>query len=149
MRDLLVAASFARNFREVMSVKRTCFSVLVQVVFAWTLGASIAYAQEVTYLGTTVAVEAARLQVRIVDEKTKHEHTQWFLIDRNTRVKRGEEVVPFAPAAIRPGERIAILVDPADAATFRAREIRLPAAAAPKAAPQTGTAAAPQGADPH
>lgn len=131
-----------------MSVKRTHFRVLIQVVIAWTLGASIAYAQEVTYLGTTVAVEAGRVQVRIVDEATKHEHTQWFLIDRNTRVKRGDEVVPFTAAAIRTGERIALLVDPADKATMRAREIRLPVAGAPGAATEAGKpAAAP--ADPH
>lgn len=130
-------------------MKRTYCIVLVQVVVALAVVSSVAHAQEVIYLGTTVAVEAARVQVRLVDEKTKHEHTQWFLIDRNTRVKRGEEVVQFATAAIRVGERIAVLVDPADAATFRAREVRLPAPAGSGAAPQTAKPAAPQAGDPH
>jgi hypothetical protein len=128
-----------------MSVKRPHFSVLVQIVFAWTVAASIVHAQhgeEVTYLGTIVAVEAARVQVRILDEKTKQEHPQWFVIDRNTRVKRGEEVVPFAAAKMRAGERIAVLVDSADTATMRAREIRLPVPSSKPAAPQAA-------ADPH
>ena len=131
-------------------MKRTYFRILSQVALALTMGASIAYAQEeVTYLGTTIAVEAMRVQVRIVDEKTKQEQTQWFLIDRNTRIKRGDEVLPLTTAAIRVGERIAVLLDPVDKATMRAREIRLPAMPDPKAASQTGKSAAPQTADPH
>jgi hypothetical protein len=133
-----------------MSVKRKCHSVAVQVVVALAMAASITYAQEITYLGTVLAVEASRVQVKTVDEATRQEQTHWFLIDRDTRVKRGDQVVAQADAKITPGERIAVIVDPAGRTRLQAKEIRLAAtpeagrAPAPPARP-----AAPPAADPH
>jgi hypothetical protein len=132
-----------------MSSKCRCFGISVQIVLALASAVAVAHAQEVTHLGTVIAVEPNRVQVRTVDEKTKREETQWFLVDRDTRIKRGDEFMALAAAKIAPGERIAVLVDPADKATMRAKEIRLPGPASPKAPAQTGRPAAPQGADPH
>lgn len=88
--------------------------------------APIAEAQEVTYLGTVIEVEATRLLVRVVDERSKAEDRHWFGIDRDTTVKRGEKIVPMAEARIATGERVAVLVDPAAKTKMVAREIRLP-----------------------
>jgi hypothetical protein len=101
-----------------------CGRTSAAVLFALAMMAVAAYAQEVTYLGTVVTVEPARLQVRTSDEKTKEDEVKWFAIDKDTRVKRGDEIVSLTTARITPGERVAVIVDPA-AKTTTAKEIRL------------------------
>ena len=87
--------------------------------------ASAAWAHPMTYLGTVLAVEATRVQVRTVDETTKKAQSVWFVMDKDTTIKRGEAIVSAADAKIMKGERIAITVD-ADAKTkMLALEIRL------------------------
>ena len=84
-------------------------------------------AQERTVLGTVAAIEVARLQVRVVDDATKHEDLIWFSIGNDTRVKRGDTNLSLADARIATGERIAVITD-ARTATLAA-EIRLAASA--------------------
>ena len=117
---------------------RSVFSVLVI-----SLAASVASAQESTYLGTVGAVESARIQVRTVDDRTKQESTHWFVVDRDTKVTRGDAVVPYPEAKIAPGERIAVIVDPAARTKMRALEVRLGAAPAVKPAAKPAEKAIP------
>jgi hypothetical protein len=84
--------------------------------------ASRVFAQETTYMGTVMAVEAERVQIMTAEPQAKH---LWFMIDKNTSIRRGENVVAAADAKITVGERIAVIVvgpakDPA-----AARELRL------------------------
>jgi hypothetical protein len=103
--------------------------------------ASAAFAQEVTYLGTVMAVESRRIHVQAIDEKTKQEQHLWFAIDKDTKVKRGDAIVDIAAAKIAVGERIAVIVDPAAKTKMLAMELRL-------AAPSTNPAAAAAGSKP-
>ena len=106
-----------------------------------------ARAQEVTYLGTVREVEASRVLVNTVDEQSKKEAPIWFLIDRDTKVKRGDKIVAQTDARITSGERIAVLVDPAAKAKMLATEIRL--AVAPSTSREPGQPAAPPAAAGH
>jgi hypothetical protein len=85
-------------------------------------------AHEVTYMGTVLAVEPTKVQVKTVDSTTKKEDTVWFLVDRNTKVKRGDTLVKFADAKIAKGERIAVTINHDAATKNLATEIRLAAA---------------------
>ena len=117
---------------------RVC-SVLVFVLVGFGTSAS---AQERTYLGTVVASEATRIQVRVVDESTKREELMWFAIGKDTRVKRGDTNLSLADAKIQNGERVAVVTSAT--AKGAAEEIRLAVSATAKPA-----AAAPAAADPH
>src|SRR5713101_1004980 len=97
-------------------------AAVVFIVFAT---ASVAWAHEVTYLGTAVAVEATRVQVRTVDEETKREQSIWFMVNKDTKVKRGDKIVSYADAKIMKGERIAVIVDHDVKTKMLAVEIRL------------------------
>jgi len=85
-------------------------------------------AHEVTYMGSVLAVEATKVQVKTVDDKTKKEDTVWFLVDKNTKVKRGDSLVKFVDAKIAKGERIAVTINHDAATKNLATEIRLAAA---------------------
>lgn len=87
--------------------------------------ASPGWAHPMTYLGTVLAVQSSRVQVRAVDEMTKKETTIWFGIDAKTVVKRGDAVVPIAAAQIMKGERIAVIIDMDAPTKLLATEIRL------------------------
>jgi hypothetical protein len=85
-------------------------------------------AHEVTYMGTVLATEPAKVQVKTVDDKTKKEDMVWFLVDKNTKVKRGDILVKYADAKIAKGERIAVTINHDAATKNLATEIRLAAA---------------------
>jgi hypothetical protein len=82
----------------------------------------------VTYRGTVVAVEDARVQVKTIDAKTKKEETRWFGVSKQTVTKRGTTTVPYASAKIVNGERIVLIVVHEAEASLAAKEIRLAAA---------------------
>src|SRR5262245_36952039 len=106
-----------------MTRLRIAALLVLSVVFTAAL-----LAHEVTYMGTVLDPQPAKVQVKTVDEKTKKEDTVWFLVDRNTKVKRGDTIVKYADAKIVKGERIAVTINH-DAATHNlATEIRLAAA---------------------
>lgn len=85
-------------------------------------------AHEVTYMGTVLAVDPARVQVKVIDDRTRKEDPVWFLVDRNTKVKRGDTIVTYANAKISKGERIAVTINHDSATRNLAAEIRLAAA---------------------
>ena len=87
--------------------------------------ASTAWAHEVTYLGAVVTVEATRVQVKTTDPDTTKPLTAWFLVSKDTKIKRGERVVSFAEAKIMPNERIAVTIDHDAKTKMVAIEVRL------------------------
>lgn len=90
------------------------------------LVSAVLSAHAITYQGTVVVVEAARVEVKTVDEK-KATQTMWFAVDKDTLVKRGTKTVKFADASISVGERIVVIVDEHAATKNLAEEIRLAA----------------------
>ena len=82
-------------------------------------------AHPMTYQGTVLAVQPAKLQVRAVDPMTKKEGDLWFVVDKDTKVKRGEKTVSYAEAKIAVGERIVVIVDMDAETKMLAEEIRL------------------------
>ena len=77
--------------------------------------------------GTVLAIQPARVQVRTIDEKTKKEAVVWFVVDKNTKVKRGGKTVTYADAKISVNERIVVIVDMDARTKMLAEEIRLAA----------------------
>jgi len=105
----------------------TRLRITALLVLSGVLSAAL-LAHEVTYMGTVLSVEAKKVQVKTVDEKTKKEDTVWFLVDKNTKVKRGDTLVKYADAKIAKGERIAVTINHDAATKNLATEIRLAAA---------------------
>lgn len=83
-------------------------------------------AHEVTYKGTVVAVEAARLRVSVIDDATKKTTPMDFAVTEKTRVFRGDTAVGFAQAHVQKGERVAVTINH-DEPGEKATEIRLAA----------------------
>jgi len=82
-------------------------------------------AHDVTYQGTVVTVEPARIQVKTAASKTQKEETVWFAVSKDTKVRRGEKNVTYAEAAIVKGERIVVIVDHDAETKMLATQIRL------------------------
>jgi hypothetical protein len=118
------------------------------LLLALALPAALTSGQESTYLGTVSAIETGRIQIRTIDDQTKREVATWFVVDRDTLIKRGDVVVDFTAARIAVGERVAVLVNSPDRSRLRASEVRL--AAVPGTRPATVTEKpVAQAADPH
>ena len=84
-------------------------------------------AHEMTYQGTVLTVESARIEVKTIDATSKKEQDLWFAVNRATKVKRGDKPVTYAGAALVKGERIAVIVDHDAETKMLATEIRLAA----------------------
>ena len=97
---------------------------MIVVVATFLAGVSLP-AHPMTYHGTVLAAEPAKVQVKVIDEKTKKEDAVWFVVDKNTKVKRGETRVAYANAHIAKGERIVIIVNMDAKIKMLAEEIRL------------------------
>jgi hypothetical protein len=104
-----------------MKISRLAATVCV----AFALAGVLVRAHPMTYQGTVIAVESTRVQVKTVDPMTKKEAAIWFVVTKDTKVKRGDKTVTYAEAKIAKDERIVITVD-MDAETKNlAEEIRL------------------------
>ena len=77
--------------------------------------------------GTVLTVAPARLEITSLNKATKKDETVAFVIDKNTKVKRGEKIVSYADARIEKGERIVVVVNTDAATKMLATELRLPA----------------------
>jgi hypothetical protein len=71
--------------------------IIAALLFGAAVGA--AWAHDVLYQGTVLAVESTKVHVRTVDEKSKKEENIWFTVTRGTKVKRGD--LSVEPAAAR------------------------------------------------
>jgi len=100
-------------------MRRTIGVLAVALVFLGTT----AIAHEVTYLGTVTKVEAAELEVKVIDEESKEETVMTFDIKETTKVYRGDEIVAYAAARIQKDERVAVTVnhDEPEAGALRVR----------------------------
>jgi hypothetical protein len=103
----------------------TAASALV-IAFMW-LAPTALLAHPMTYQGTVLGVEPTRIQVKTVDDKTKKEDKVWFVVTKDTKVKRGEKTVTYADAKIGVNERIVVIVDMDAATKMLAEELRLAA----------------------
>ena len=93
---------------------------------ALVLAPAILVAHEETYKGTVMAVDAAKVQVKVIDEKSKKEIAMDFVVTVKTKVLRGDKTVSFADARIQKDERIAVTVNH-DEPGHKATVIRLAA----------------------
>jgi hypothetical protein len=84
------------------------------------------FAHPMTFQGTVLAVEPARVQVKTVAESKKEEDV-WFVVNKDTKVKRGDTTVKYADAQIAKGERIVVTIDHDAKIKMLATEIRLAA----------------------
>ena len=109
-----------------MKVFRSFAVVGAAITFAW-LTSSAVLAHPMTHQGTVLTVEATRIEVKTVDEKTKKEDKVWFAVGKTTKVKRGDKAVSYTDAKITAGERIVIIVDMDAKTKMFAEEIRLAA----------------------
>lgn len=73
-------------------------------------GASL-LAHEETFKGIVIATGDAKLQIKVVDDKTKKESAMNFTITAKTKILRGDKVVTLAAARIQKDERIAVTVN--------------------------------------
>ena len=85
-------------------------TLLLGAVAVCLIGTTV-LAHEVTYRGTVIAVEAAKVQVKVTDEKTKKEAPMDFTVTARTKVLRGDKTVSFADAKIQKDERISVTVN--------------------------------------
>lgn len=103
------------------------FAVATLVIASVFLVGGALSAHPMTYQGTVVAVQPTKVQVKTVDEHTKKEESIWFVVDKSTKVLRGDKALSYADAKIEVKERIVVIVD-MDAKTKNfAEEIRLAA----------------------
>ena len=107
-------------------IRRTA-GLMLAAMMMWVAGTSL-LAHEETYKGTVITVQAAKVQVSVIDDKTKKESPMEFAVTAKTKVLRGDKVVAFADAHIQKGERIAVTVNH-DASMSAAVVIRLAAPA--------------------
>ena len=93
-----------------MMRQQTCdWTMVAMAVLA--MGVSTVYAHEMAHRGTVQAIEADRVQVQILDESGASGEVTWFTVADDTQVRRGDETVTFAAAALEVGERIVVIVD--------------------------------------
>lgn len=77
--------------------------------------------------GTVLAVAPAKLEITSPNKATRKDETVAFVIDQNTKVKRGDTVVAYADAKIEKGERIVVVVHTDAKTKMLATELRLQA----------------------
>lgn len=107
-------------------MKKTTGVLLAAFVLCLSVVAVMAH--EETYKGTVISTHAAKVHVKVIDDKTKKESSMEFDVNAKTKVLRGDKVVTFAAAKIQKDERIAVTVNHDDEATV-ALVIRLAAPA--------------------
>lgn len=91
------------------------------------LAQSALLAHDMVTEGTVLTVAPAKLEITSPNKSTKKDETVSFVIDKNTKVKRGEKAVPFTDAKIEKGERIVVVVNTDAKTKMLATELRLPA----------------------
>jgi hypothetical protein len=91
------------------------------------LGCVSVLAHQETFKGKVLSVKGTTVEVSVVNPKTRKAEPTTFKTDGETKVLRGDVVVPFEKARIRKDENIAITVDH-DLDITLAQVIRLAAA---------------------
>jgi hypothetical protein len=110
-----------------MKARRPLLATLAAMAVLAYMSSAAVFAHPMTHQGTVLAIEAARIQVKTIDDKTKKEEAIWFVVNKDTKVRRGDKAVTYADARITVGERIVVIVDMDAQTKMLAEEIRLAA----------------------
>ena len=108
-----------------MMIQREPRRLLAACVVIAIVGMAALQAHEMMYRGTVVEVQAAKIAVKTTDDKTKKTETVWLVVNKDTKVKRGEVPVPYGEAHIAKDERIVVIVNHDAETKMLATEIRL------------------------
>jgi hypothetical protein len=81
-------------------------------------------AHEVIVRGTVAAIEKTRVQIKTGEEKPDQK-PEWYPIDNETKIKRGDKIVTFEQARIKVNERAVVIIDHPDRGPVKTKEIRL------------------------
>jgi sulfate adenylyltransferase subunit 1 (EFTu-like GTPase family) len=111
-----------------MIIQRKSLRLLAACVAIAVVGIATPQAHEMMYRGTVVEVQATKVAVKTTDDKTKKTETVWLTVNRDTKVKRGDVLVPYGEAHIAKDERIVVIVNHDAETKMLATEIRLAAA---------------------
>ena len=87
------------------------FSTAVLTAIAICVAGAVLIAHQVTYKGTVLSVGKESVKVTVIDEKTKKPGPMDFDFDKETKILRGDKVVPMSQAQIQKGEKISVTVD--------------------------------------
>ena len=109
--------------RQNLSFLRFAAIVVAGIICAVTITVS---AHEVIVRGTVAAIEKTRVQIKTGEEKPD-QTPQWYPIDSETKIKRGERIVTFEQARIKVNERAVVILDHPDKGPTKTKEIRLAA----------------------
>jgi inosine-uridine nucleoside N-ribohydrolase len=110
--DITVGESMKLRTRVYLTALALCVSV-----------ATLA-AHEVTYKGKVVSNEERTVVVKVVDAETEAESSMTFKFNVDTKVLRGDTLVPLAQANLKKDENISVTVD-LDVDEFLAVVVRL------------------------
>ena len=83
-----------------MKIRHSYKGVSAAILMVLLIANATVYAHEVTYQGTVLTSEATRLQVKTIDAKTKKEDTLSFVVNADTKIKRGDKTVSYENAKI-------------------------------------------------
>ena len=108
-----------------MIIQRKSIRLLAASVAIAVVGMTALQAHEMMYRGTVVEVQATKVAVKATDEKTKKTETVWLTVNKDTKVKRGDILVPYSDAHIAKDERIVVIVNHDAETKMLATEIRL------------------------
>lgn len=97
------------NYKE-HSMMRLAKTIVLGAI-ALCIGAGTLLAHELTYKGKVTKVEAAKIHVNVMDEKSKKEMPMDFTVTAKTKVLRGDRTVPFADAKIQKDERVSVTIN--------------------------------------
>ena len=108
-----------------MIIQRKSIRLLAASVAIAVVGMTALQAHEMMYRGTVVEVQATKVAVKATDDKTKKTETVWLTVNKDTKVKRGDILVPYSDAHIAKDERIVVIVNHDAETKMLATEIRL------------------------
>lgn len=108
-----------------MMKKTVLFLAAAMAILVLAQGALLAH--DMLTEGTVLTVAPAKLEITSPNKSTKKDETVAFVIDKNTKVKRGDKILSFTDAKIEKGERIVVVVNTDAKTKMLATELRLQA----------------------
>lgn len=84
---------------------------LCAVALVAALGTIVLQAHEETFKGTVITLKDQKLEVLVLNEKTKKEAPMTFEVTAKTKILRGDKEVKAADAHITKDERIAVTIN--------------------------------------
>lgn len=106
-------------------MKKQLSTLTIAIMFAFGASAALS-AHEETFKGTVIEVTDRKINVLVIDDKSKKETPMVFELTTNTKVFRGDKQIKWAEAKIQKEERIAVTINH-DASAHKATIVRLAA----------------------